>query len=267
LTQSGVVAGTPNYMAPQQARGEAVDHRADLFSLGSTLYAMCTGHPPFRAESAVAVLRRVSDDEPRPVREINPEVPGWLGAIIAKLQAKDPADRFQSASEVTDLLSRWLAHVQQPLMVPLPTDALPVPAGPVARRLRRLRSAIAVLVIAVFVGGTLLLWRGRVTGLQPVKRASVQTRPIHPPRVPTSHFTRREPEEIDRLLDAASGSARTMEADLHRRAGPAVGERVSAFARDVSAQAQALEQEIAHANGRDPALANPRPRPLYSSPR
>ena len=50
LTQSGVVAGTPHYMAPEQARGEAIDHRADLFSLGSTLYAMCTGHPPFRAE-------------------------------------------------------------------------------------------------------------------------------------------------------------------------------------------------------------------------
>src|SRR5579883_78871 len=63
LTQSGVITGTPNYMAPEQAKGEAVDHRADLFSLGSTVYAMCTGYPPFRAESAVAVLRRISDEE------------------------------------------------------------------------------------------------------------------------------------------------------------------------------------------------------------
>src|SRR5207248_5006202 len=68
LTQSGVIAGTPQYMAPEQAMGQAVDHRADLFSLGSTLYAMCTAHTPFRAESAMAVLRRVCDDEPRPVR-------------------------------------------------------------------------------------------------------------------------------------------------------------------------------------------------------
>ena len=88
VTQSGVVAGTPHYMAPEQARAEAIDHRADLFSLGSTLYAMCTGHPPFRADSAVAVLRRVSDDQPRPVREINPDVPDWLEAIIARLHAK-----------------------------------------------------------------------------------------------------------------------------------------------------------------------------------
>ena len=115
LTQSGVVAGTPQYMAPEQARGEAADHRADLFSLGSVLYAMCAGHPPFRAESPLAVLRRVCDDEPRPLREINPEVPAWLEAIVARLLAKDPAGRFQSAAEVADLLGRRLAHVQQPL--------------------------------------------------------------------------------------------------------------------------------------------------------
>src|SRR5262249_54877775 len=69
LTQSGVIAGTPQYMAPEQARGEAVDQRADLFSLGSVLYAMCTGRPPFRASSWMAVLKRVCDDTPRPVRE------------------------------------------------------------------------------------------------------------------------------------------------------------------------------------------------------
>ena len=68
LTQSGVVAGTPQYMSPEQARGEPVDHRSDLFSLGSVLYFMCTGHSPFRACSTPAVLRRVSDERPRPLR-------------------------------------------------------------------------------------------------------------------------------------------------------------------------------------------------------
>src|SRR5262249_42963578 len=71
MTQSGVVAGTPQYMAPEQARAESVDHRADLFSLGSVIYAMCTGRSPFRAETTVAVLKRVCDDTPRPIREVN----------------------------------------------------------------------------------------------------------------------------------------------------------------------------------------------------
>ena len=113
-TQSGFIAGTPQYMAPEQARGESVDARADLFSLGSVMYAMCTGHPPFRAETTLAVLRRICDDQPRPLCEVNPEVPAWLAAIVERLLAKSAADRFQSADEVAELLGKWLAHVQQP---------------------------------------------------------------------------------------------------------------------------------------------------------
>jgi serine/threonine-protein kinase len=120
LTQSGVIAGTPPYMSPEQARGEAVDHRSDLFSLGSTLYATCAGHAPFRANSAMAVLLRIRDEQPRPIREVNPDIPVWLAGIIEKLHAKAPEHRFQSAAEVADLLGNCLAHVQQPRTNPLP---------------------------------------------------------------------------------------------------------------------------------------------------
>jgi WD40 repeat protein/serine/threonine protein kinase len=120
LTQSGVVAGTPQYMSPEQARGEPIDARADLFSLGSVLYAMCTGHSPFRAETMMAVLRRVSDDDPRPIRAINPEIPAWFEAVVAKLLAKDPAARFQSAAEVAELLTRCLAYLEDPDRLPIP---------------------------------------------------------------------------------------------------------------------------------------------------
>src|SRR5260370_10005374 len=94
LTQNGVVTGTPEYMAPEQARGETVDHRADLFSLGSVFYAMCTGHPPFHGSTAMAVLRQVSDQMPIPIRELNPDVPEWVGLLVCRLMAKDPAHRF-----------------------------------------------------------------------------------------------------------------------------------------------------------------------------
>jgi serine/threonine-protein kinase len=120
LTRSGVITGTPQFMSPEQARGEPVDARSDLFSLGSVLYAMCTGRPPFRADTAYGVLRRISECEPRPIRELTPELPEWLSEIVEKLHAKDAADRFQSAIDVAQLLGRWLAHIEQPTTTPAP---------------------------------------------------------------------------------------------------------------------------------------------------
>ncbi len=120
LTQSGVIAGTPQYMAPEQANGDAVDDRADLFSLGSVMYAMCVGHSPFRASTTMGVLKRVCHDPPRPIQELNPDIPDWLCAIVMTLLAKQPKDRFQSAKSVAEVLEKWLAHVQQPSVVPRP---------------------------------------------------------------------------------------------------------------------------------------------------
>ena len=128
LTKTGIIAGTPQYMSPEQARGEPVDQRSDLFSLGSVHYAMCTGRPPFRAETSYGVLRRITDEEPRPIREINPDIPEWLCGIVEKLMAKGPDDRFQSARDVASLLEQCLAHVQQPTAVPLPAYS-PLPPG------------------------------------------------------------------------------------------------------------------------------------------
>ena len=124
LTRSGVIAGTPQYMSPEQARGEGIDHRSDLFSLGSVMYAMCTGHPPFRAETPYGILRRITDSEPRPIQEINSETPSWLCGIVTQLQSKDPANRCSSGSEIACLLEDCLAHVQQPTMVPLPASLI-----------------------------------------------------------------------------------------------------------------------------------------------
>ena len=119
-TQSGFVAGTPQYMSPEQARGEIVDHRTDLFSLGSVMYCMSTGHPPFRAEKSLAILKRICEDSARPVRDVNPEIPGPLAWIIDRLLAKSPSERFSSAEELAELLEQYLAHLQQPTLIPLP---------------------------------------------------------------------------------------------------------------------------------------------------
>lgn len=117
---SGFLAGTPQYMSPEQARGEKVNHLSDLFSLGSIMYTMCTGRTPFRGESTLEVLQQVQSTEPKSILEINPDVPVWLVTLIERLMMKQSAARYQSATEVAQLLEQCLAHVQQPLDHSLP---------------------------------------------------------------------------------------------------------------------------------------------------
>ena len=108
-------------------------------------------------------LRRVCDDAPRPIREINPEIPAWLEAIIERLHAKDPAERFASASEVADLLGRCLAHVQEPGHNPLPTltdeRGRKLPRRRSLLRQWRARVAIAIVTTAILAGAGLMFGR------------------------------------------------------------------------------------------------------------
>lgn len=112
LTSSGLIAGTPMYMAPEQARGETLDHRADLFSLGSVLYQLASGRPPFRAANTVAVLKRVCEDTPRSLDDVIPGIPGWLETIIFRLLEKDRDNRYQRAQEVAELLALCQSELQ-----------------------------------------------------------------------------------------------------------------------------------------------------------
>jgi hypothetical protein len=159
LTQSGVLAGTPQYMAPEQAMGKALDHRADLFSLGSVLHAMCTGRPPFRAATPLAVLRRICEEEPHPVRDINPEVSTLLEEMIQVLHAKDPRDRLQSGIEVSELLGQHLAHLQHPARVPLPRLPRGRRKAPPRMPFRR---SLAAGILLLALGGVLALARSGV---------------------------------------------------------------------------------------------------------
>lgn len=155
LSQNGVVTGTPHYMAPEQARGEALDQRADLFSLGSVLYVMCTGRVPFAASGTLAILKRVCEDRPRPIQEMNPNIPSWLVALIERLHAKDPALRYQSAAEVAEILSVHLANIQQTSGGREPPDSLaPLESARSRPRLARMRrwAAVAAALLVLVAG-------------------------------------------------------------------------------------------------------------------
>jgi serine/threonine protein kinase len=104
LTHSGLLAGTPDYMSPEQARGNSVDARSDLFSLGSVLYTMLTGHPPFRAPEPMAILNRICHERHRPACAADPRVPIEVSQLIDRLLAKDAKHRIASAELVRDRL-------------------------------------------------------------------------------------------------------------------------------------------------------------------
>ena len=120
LTQSGWLAGTPHYMSPEQAMGEDVDPRSDLFSLGSVMYFMATGREPFRAEKSWAVLQKIITGQPKPARSINSEVPLPLEHLIQRLMERTPERRFSSANEAHEVMQNYLAHLQNPKVHALP---------------------------------------------------------------------------------------------------------------------------------------------------
>jgi len=104
LTEMGTIVGTPAFMSPEQARGDAMDGRSDLFSLGSVLHCMCTGSNPFRGESIMALLTALAVDEPPPVHTLNTSIPPGLSLLITRLLSKKPEGRPQSAEELIALL-------------------------------------------------------------------------------------------------------------------------------------------------------------------
>ena len=104
LTREGAAVGTPSYMSPEQARGERVDFRTDLFSLGVLLYRMLTGEQPFKGSTMMAVLMSLGVDTPPTVKEIAPEVPQSLSDLVERLMNKDAAKRPSSATEVAKQL-------------------------------------------------------------------------------------------------------------------------------------------------------------------
>jgi serine/threonine-protein kinase len=126
LTRDGTLVGTPDYMAPEQAAdSRTVDHRADLYSLGCTLYFLLTGQPPFADGTPTEKVLKHRYDHPAPLQALRPDVPTSVATIVARLMAKVPDDRFATAAAVAEMLA--------------PLCAYPCGTQPVPIRVRRVR--------------------------------------------------------------------------------------------------------------------------------
>src|SRR5579864_9430001 len=109
MTQTAQVIGTAQYLSPEQARGERVDARSDLYSTVCLLYELLTGRSPITGDSPVAIAYQHVRENPVPPSRVDPEVPGWADAIVLKAMAKDPADRYQSAAEMRSDIQRAMS--------------------------------------------------------------------------------------------------------------------------------------------------------------
>jgi eukaryotic-like serine/threonine-protein kinase len=168
LTQSGVTMGTPLYMSPEQVEGKPLDHRADIYSFGVTCYHLIAGEPPFQGSNAFEVALKHTREEARPLHDIRPDLPPELSAIVHKMIAKDPAQRYQTCRELLRDLTRLregLAGVKTETVGALTANSGSVVAAsrqtavvPV-RSPARLRWMAAASLVAALAGGVALgMW-------------------------------------------------------------------------------------------------------------
>ena len=150
LSSTGVVMGTPRYMSPEQARGEELDARSDLFSFGVMLYEMATGGAPFSGETPAALFAELLKDEPPPVRELNPGLPAKLEQIIGKALKKDREARYQSAEKLLADLRLASSDV---------SSGRPAAGSLASARLPKLKWLIAGMALLVVAAVLIYAWR------------------------------------------------------------------------------------------------------------
>jgi len=152
LTQTGVTVGTPAYMSPEQAGGNEVDARTDIYSLGCVLYEMLVGERPFSGPNTAAVLSRVMTETPRPIRATRPTTPVALEAVVNRAMARVPADRYQSTADLVSALAALTAPTHETAVASIPVAVTTAPVARVPRLRWSLRTSLAVVLMILAAG-------------------------------------------------------------------------------------------------------------------
>ncbi|MBZ5689841.1 MAG: serine/threonine protein kinase [Acidobacteriia bacterium] len=150
LTSEGMLVGTFQYMAPEQLEGKEADARADIFALGELIYEMATGKPAFSGKSRASLIAAILTTEPPPMETLQPMTPIWLGRVVKKCLAKDPDERWQSASDLAAEL-KWIAEAGSQS-----DRSMPQPAQRTNRERWIWSSAVAILLAALACTSALL---------------------------------------------------------------------------------------------------------------
>jgi tetratricopeptide (TPR) repeat protein/predicted Ser/Thr protein kinase len=168
MTQTGAMIGTPEYMSPEQVRGEPADARSDIFTLGIIFQELLTGILPYQAETAMASMFKRTMERAVPVHQLNPAVPQYLSDIVAKCLEIQPQDRYQTVREIYDALEAWKSGAAKPLVVP---------SQRWTRRALRHRTAISSAATAtglcILVGAGVLIYRAKHPTVARVAHAPV----------------------------------------------------------------------------------------------
>ena len=241
LTQTGIVTGTPHYMSPEQAMGRATDTRTDLFSLGSVLYFMATGHPPFRADKAMGVLNRICHEPHKPVWQDHPEISDELSDVIDQLLEKKPARRFATAGQLQTTLQGLLARVQQPRRPRFYTAA--------KRFFRRHRGAVRVAssIAAISCGAFALSYLlpanwSELPNTEPQIAPALATQELQEREFSVTTWQQASPSESQQWDEAVSGIYQR----LHQLEQTSSPENNSNWEREWDQQVIGLRQQLNH---------------------
>lgn len=256
MTQTGMLAGTLNYMSPEQSRGEDVDARSDLFSLGSLLFYLATGVVPFKSDAAMKILHKIGNIDHPNVQSLNPTVSLTLAQLIDRLLEKDPARRFQTAAEVETYLEDYLAHLNQP-------TRSPAPKSPKLKRKKSFakvtRWMIGLAASCLIIGGA--VWAGANWGNRPSteleKPSSIGA--TTPPRLSWKIVSERhgiqDPSEFDSKFNQLVQDFEQFDLEnfQHDFASPYLGQEINEFTREL----ERLERHLDWPSRN--SLSNPNP--------